>query len=243
MLQSSHLHAALSPEHTHRFGRGSTAGFFYTVVNATPKPGAKAKPSDRKSFVSQWDGKTWKLIKTRAISQRPLTAFEISCVSPRSLCRLRRHEHSHSANGEMLAYASSDLSVGVVNAKNLQVRKSSRSRSDVVGLTRAQPVLTILRAHEFPATTLKWSPSGDLVVSASADNSVRCISTSGPLPSSAFAPPYCPVRLEALRTAALAGMSITWTILVALLALLFGILVQYFLGDHVREVARTHLHL
>jgi WD40 repeat protein len=39
-----------------------------------------------------------------------------------------------------------------------------------------QPLLTILKAHEFPPTTLRFSPTSNLLVSGSADNSVRVIS-------------------------------------------------------------------
>jgi prolactin regulatory element-binding protein len=34
---------------------------------------------------------------------------------------------------------------------------------------------TILKAHEFPATVVKFNPSGNLVVSGSPDNSIRVV--------------------------------------------------------------------
>jgi prolactin regulatory element-binding protein len=42
-------------------------------------------------------------------------------------------------------------------------------------LTLPQPVMTILKAHDFPVTSLKFNPSGTLVISGSADNTVRVI--------------------------------------------------------------------
>lgn len=51
-----------------------------------------------------------------------------------------------------------------------------------------QPLLRILDAHELPSTALRFSPGkGDLLVSASADNSVRVIV----IPDS-FASSWCP---------------------------------------------------
>lgn len=38
-----------------------------------------------------------------------------------------------------------------------------------------QPVVTILRAHEFPATTIRFNPTSSLLVSGSADDSVRVV--------------------------------------------------------------------
>jgi len=35
--------------------------------------------------------------------------------------------------------------------------------------------MTILKAHDFPVTSLKFNPSGTLVLSGSADNTIRVI--------------------------------------------------------------------
>ncbi|ORY72905.1 quinon protein alcohol dehydrogenase-like superfamily [Leucosporidium creatinivorum] len=123
-----------------KFGRHSTSTNLYTIVNASPsvrsrKPG----PGEKKSFVSLWDTKTWTLKKTRTVSQKPVTAFDVS------------------DDGTLLAYGSSDLSVGVLDAVTLR------------------PILHILHAHDFPVTSLKFNPSGTLLLSGSADNSVRVV--------------------------------------------------------------------
>ena len=39
----------------------------------------------------------------------------------------------------------------------------------------SQPIVKILDAHSFPPTALRFSPSGNVLVSASADNTIRVI--------------------------------------------------------------------
>jgi len=62
-----------------------------------------------------------------------------------------------SDNGKWIAYGSSDCSVGLLDAFTLA------------------PLLNILKAHEFPPTVLKFNPTSRLLVSGSADNTVRLI--------------------------------------------------------------------
>lgn len=40
---------------------------------------------------------------------------------------------------------------------------------------RTQPLLSILNAHEFPSTVLRFNPSSTMLISGSADNSVRVV--------------------------------------------------------------------
>jgi len=63
-----------------------------------------------------------------------------------------------SADGQSLGIGSSDLSVTILDAKTLA------------------PLVSILNAHEFPPTALRFNLSSSLLVSGSADNSVRVIS-------------------------------------------------------------------
>lgn len=64
-----------------RFGRKDTRTNIYTVVNASPAVRSrKAGKGEKKSFVSMWDTKTWKLIKTKTVSQKPVTAFDVRSV-------------------------------------------------------------------------------------------------------------------------------------------------------------------
>ncbi|GAA5875773.1 hypothetical protein JCM3774_006453 [Rhodotorula dairenensis] len=128
-----------------KFGRRSTASNLYTVVNAAPSGSVRKAPAgSKKAFVSLWDARAWKLLKTRTVSQKPVTAFDVS------------------DDGTLLAYGSSDLSVGILDAVTLR------------------PILTVLHAHDFPVTSLKFNPSGSILVSGSADNSIRVIQVPAP---------------------------------------------------------------
>ncbi|PSR73491.1 hypothetical protein PHLCEN_2v10783 [Hermanssonia centrifuga] len=62
-----------------------------------------------------------------------------------------------SANGKFLAFGSSDYTVGILDSQTLA------------------PLLTILKAHEFPPTTLRFNPTSNLLMSGSADNTVRIV--------------------------------------------------------------------
>ncbi|KAG8832527.1 hypothetical protein FRC17_001184 [Serendipita sp. 399] len=62
-----------------------------------------------------------------------------------------------SEDGAFLAYGASDCSIGIVDSRKLS------------------PLLKILGAHEFPCTALKFNTDRSLLVSASADNSVRIV--------------------------------------------------------------------
>ncbi|KAF8192615.1 WD40 repeat-like protein [Pholiota molesta] len=63
-----------------------------------------------------------------------------------------------SPDGRFLGYGSSDLTIGMLDTKTLS------------------PLVTILKAHEFPPTTIKFNSSTTLLVSGSADNTIRIIS-------------------------------------------------------------------
>ncbi|KAL0949636.1 hypothetical protein HGRIS_009682 [Hohenbuehelia grisea] len=62
-----------------------------------------------------------------------------------------------SPNGKLLGYGSSDYSTGLLDSTTLS------------------PVVTILKAHDFPPTTLRFNPTSTLFISGSADNSVRVV--------------------------------------------------------------------
>ncbi|CDO74285.1 hypothetical protein BN946_scf184663.g6 [Trametes cinnabarina] len=110
----------------------------YTVMNTVP-PRTRTKSSPKRSFICKWDTETWKMTKTRQVSDRQVTCFDIS------------------PDGKLLAYGSSDLTVGVVDAQTLA------------------PLLNILKAHDFPPTTLRFNPTSDKLISGSADNTVRIV--------------------------------------------------------------------
>ncbi|CAO1616337.1 unnamed protein product [Parajaminaea phylloscopi] len=117
--------------------QGGSEGKLFTVVNA--KASGKTRGAKRKSFLTAWSLSTWELIETRQLAEKPVTVFDISPC------------------GRYLAYGSSDLSIGVINARTLR------------------PVFRILDAHSFPPTALSFSPDGRWLVSASADNTLRVV--------------------------------------------------------------------
>ncbi|GAA5920105.1 hypothetical protein JCM1841_004100 [Sporobolomyces salmonicolor] len=166
-----------------KFGRKSTSSNLYTVVNAAPTGRTRKHPAgSKKAFVSLWDARSWRLVKTRTVSQKPITAFDVS------------------DDGTLLAYGSSDLSVGILDAVTLR------------------PILTVLHAHDFPVTSLKFNPSSSLLVSGSADNSVRLI--------------------EVPDASARGGNSTTYTVVFTLLILLLAIIIQQTFGDELLRTAR-----
>ncbi|GAA5847057.1 hypothetical protein JCM3766R1_000600 [Sporobolomyces carnicolor] len=131
-----------------KFGRQSTKTNLYTVVNSSPSSSggprsrgrrAADQKKNKKSFVSLWDTTEWKLQKTRTIGLKPITSFDVS------------------EDGTLLAYGSSDLSIGILDAQTLR------------------PIVTILKAHDFPSTCVRFNPAGTTLVSGSADNSVRVV--------------------------------------------------------------------
>ena len=81
-----------------------------------------------------------------------------------------------SFDGRFIGYGSSDLTIGVLDANSLSVFNSPLSYSRTQTEKILQWLFTILKAHDFPPTTLKFNPTGTLLVSGSADNTVRIVS-------------------------------------------------------------------
>ncbi|KAF8681016.1 WD40 repeats protein [Rhizoctonia solani] len=118
----------------------------WSIINNT-----NGSSKDRRGWVARWSitglgegeksqGKgEWKVARIAKVATRPITVFDVS------------------QDGKLLAFGSSDLSVGILDSQKLV------------------PLLTILRAHEFPPTALRFNPSGSLLASASADNTLRLI--------------------------------------------------------------------
>ncbi|KAI0306941.1 WD40 repeat-like protein [Multifurca ochricompacta] len=97
-----------------------------------------------------------------------------------------------SDNGKWIAYGSSDCSVGLLDALTLA------------------PLLNILKSHEFPPTVLKFNPTSRLLLSGSADNTVRLIAIPEGLGDSS---PW----------------SYTFAIILALFSVLFAVTLQLYM--------------
>jgi len=157
-------------------GGNDTSVSLFTVVNTIPPRSARG--GSRKAYVCVYsevkgsEGKVdWKLGKTRSASSKAITVFDVN------------------ATGTLLAYGSSDLSVGILDAKTLA------------------PLVSILNAHEFPPTVLRFNPASTLLASGSADNSVRVVEVPSGL-------------------GATSGVMTVVYVLLALLVLLAGVLLQ-----------------
>ncbi|KAJ3196414.1 hypothetical protein HK101_009030 [Irineochytrium annulatum] len=77
-----------------KFGRGSTEGYLFLVINAR---------SRKKSYLCKWDTSNWTLARTKVVGLKPTTAFAMSF------------------NGELLGLGSNDSSITVYDASSLQV--------------------------------------------------------------------------------------------------------------------------
>ena len=82
-----------------------------------------------------------------------------------------------SPDGKLLAFGSSDYTVGILDAHTFAVRYIFLFRKEerAVDSSFCQPVVTILKAHDFPPTTLRFNPESNLLISGSADNSIRVV--------------------------------------------------------------------
>lgn len=103
----------------------------------------------------------------------------------------------NSPDGRFLAFGSSDYTIGILDANTLGVRSLLAHLK--IKAHSFQPLLTILKSHEFPPTTLRFNPTSSLLVSGSADNSVRVISVPAELGGQCEFLIFCvhPVFLEA----------------------------------------------
>jgi len=113
--------------------------YLFTVLNGVATRSNKSRNPSRQSFICRWDTETWIVDRQRKVGDRGVTCFDIS------------------PDGRFLAFGSSDLSIGILDATTLI------------------PIVTILKAHEFPPTTIRFNPTSTLLVTGSADNSIRIV--------------------------------------------------------------------
>ncbi|KAJ3517553.1 hypothetical protein NLJ89_g439 [Agrocybe chaxingu] len=90
--------------------------------------------------------------KSKSVTRRAYVCSDLSASSVAALT------FNSSPDGRFLGFGSSDLSIGMLDAKTLA------------------PLSTILKAYELPPTTIKFDPSATILVAGSADNSIRILS-------------------------------------------------------------------
>lgn len=130
----------------------------FTLINTNPPRSRQKKTASRQGYAVKWNAKTWTFEKSRKIGDKGVTCFDIS------------------PDGRYLGFGSSDLSIGMVDASTLAVCTPGPWQHALSADRASQPCATILKAHEFPPTVIKFNPSSTLLVSGSADNSIRIVS-------------------------------------------------------------------
>lgn len=146
-----------------KFGKGIHVGRLYTVTNSGPP---QKKKGARPGFLTAWDTNSWKVIRTVTLADKPITACDLS------------------EDGQLIAFAGADLSVGIVSAKTLA------------------PLVRILSAHSFPVTCLSFDPTATVLASGSPDNSLRLVQVPQDLAASDSARAF----VQALVIAILIGL-------------------------------------
>jgi len=126
------------------YGRGMNSSMVYTILNHLPSRTSSGWGKDaRKAQLISWKLGSGERERCKLISSKPVTCFDVS------------------ASGRLVAFSSSDLSIGILDGASLR------------------SLLSILHAHEFPVTSLKFSPDDSRVVSCSADMTMRVIELDG----------------------------------------------------------------
>ncbi|KAI4518361.1 WD40 repeat-like protein [Schizophyllum commune Loenen D] len=120
----------------------------FIAVNTTPARGKGKRTVPRQSFLC-----VWAISNGEKGEKGAGTVERTKKLGDRALtcCDV-------SLDGRLIAFGFSDCSISLLDTKTLT------------------PLVTILKAHEFPSTTLAFNPQATLLVSGSADNSVRLIS-------------------------------------------------------------------
>ncbi|KAL4081742.1 hypothetical protein V8B97DRAFT_87803 [Scleroderma yunnanense] len=118
----------------------------YSVVNVTLPRARKAKTAAKQAYVLKW-----------SISTSDDTTFSATLEASRKVSKGNLTCFDVSRDGRLLAFGVSDYSLGVLDANTLA------------------PLLSILKAHEFPITTLRFNPSSRLLVSGGVDSIIRVV--------------------------------------------------------------------
>ncbi|TIC45522.1 WD40 repeat-like protein [Wallemia mellicola] len=170
-----------------KFGKGIHVGRLYTVTNSGPP---QKKKGARPGFLTVWDTNTWKVIRTVTLADKPVTACDLS------------------EDGQLIAFASADLSVGIVSAKTLA------------------PLVRILSAHSFPVTCLSFDPTATVLASGSPDNSLRLVQ----VPQDLAASGKCTIDMNKtfLKTLIDSARAFVQALVIAILIGLLAVLLQLY---------------
>ncbi|KIJ20119.1 hypothetical protein PAXINDRAFT_68481 [Paxillus involutus ATCC 200175] len=122
----------------------------YTVVNVTLPRAPKAKTAKKQAYVQKW----------KIASSSEDHTFDARMEATRKTCDGNLTCFDVSPDGKLLAFGASDYSLGVLDSITLA------------------PLLSILKAHEFPVTTVRFNPASKLLVSGGVDSSLRVVSIS-----------------------------------------------------------------
>jgi prolactin regulatory element-binding protein len=99
----------------------------YTVINMSPPRSRKSKTIPRQAFICKWNTSTWTVEKMRKVGDRQITCFDI-----RYACNLLHHLmhliYAHSNDGRLVAFGSSDLSIGLLDTNSFSVRPHGLTR-------------------------------------------------------------------------------------------------------------------
>jgi prolactin regulatory element-binding protein len=143
-------------------------------VNTVPPPTRNRKANPPKAYLCKWETETWSVQKVRKVGDRALTCFDIRHVD----CRRQRSclLMVHSLPAPMVIFLRTDCRITRLRcwtAPHLQCVCFILDHVDAQH--RVQPLVSILKAHDFPPTTIRFNPSGTLLISASADNTLRTV--------------------------------------------------------------------
>lgn len=124
----------------------SDVNLFYSVINVTLPRAPKAKTAKKQAYILKW-----------RVSAADDVSFSAILEGSRKISEGSLTCFDVSPNGKLLAFGVSDYSLGILDANSLA------------------PLLSILKAHEFPITALRFNPSSKLLVSGGVDSSIRIV--------------------------------------------------------------------
>lgn len=124
----------------------SDVNLFYSVINVTLPRAPKAKTAKKQAYILKW-----------RVSAADDVSFSAILEGSRKISEGSLTCFDVSPNGKLLAFGVSDYGLGILDANSLA------------------PLLSILKAHEFPITALRFNPSSKLLVSGGVDSSIRIV--------------------------------------------------------------------